>query len=283
MPKLDDALVAAAAEGVADDPDEPKAYEDATPQDLRDARRPLPPTELDAKAGLKDFDLRGDSQKLFQDVARVYDLNCIFDPDYQPIQPFRFQMSGVNYRDALHALEASTASFIVPLSNKLFLVARDTQQKRNDLEPHVAVAVTVPDAMAPQDFNAIVTAVQQTFAVEKVAFDTANNTVILKGAISKIVPARAMYEDLLYPKAQVGIELRFLEVSRNDLITYGVDFPTSFSIQPINPLMLLNNGGLPFVFPQMFGLNLFSAAIVAKMSDSSGRVLLEAQMRALDG
>ena len=134
---------------------------------------------------------------------------------------------------ALHALETATASFIVPLTSKIFLVARDTPQKRTEVEPHVAVSIQVPETLTPQDFNAMVTAVQQTFAVEKVAFDTANNTVILKGAISKIVPARAMFEDLLFPEAQVMVEVRFVEVSRNDLLTYGVDFRATFKIDPL--------------------------------------------------
>ena len=86
-------------------------------------------------------------------------------------------MTGVDYRVALHSLEAATSSFIVPLTGKLFLVVRDTPQKRTELEPHVAVEVHVPETITTQDFTAMVTAVQQTFAVEKVAFDTANSTV----------------------------------------------------------------------------------------------------------
>ena len=217
--------------------EDPPAFEKATAQDLLDARRPLPPTELAADADSKNFDLRGDARKLFEDVARAFGLDCMFDGDYQPVPPFRFQMNEVDYRTALHALERATSSFIVPLTSKLFLVVRDTPQKRTEVEPYVAVAVHVPETLTPQDFNAMVTAVQQTFAVEKVAFDSANSTVILKGAISKIVPARAMFEDLMYPRAQVMVEVRFVEVSRNDLLTYGVDitgdfpFPSSHSIR----------------------------------------------------
>lgn len=281
MPALDASAAAAALE--RDDDETPAAWEEATPRDRQDARRPMPPTELAAQPLIKDFDLRADSRKLFEDVAHAYGLDCIFDSDYQPVGPFRFKLTGVDYRDALHALEAATASFIVPLTDKLFLVARDTPQKRTQIEPYVAVAITVPDVLNPQDFNAIVTAVQQTFAIEKVAFDTANNTAILKGAISKIVPARAMFEDLLYPKAQVGIEMRFLEVSRNDLLTYGVDLQTAFSITPINPTMLLNNGGLPMVFGNLFAMNIISTSLVAQMTKASGHVLLETETRGLDG
>jgi general secretion pathway protein D len=280
MPALD---IAAAQAALEDGDEEPPAWEPVTPQDRADARRPMPPTELDAVPQKKDFDLRGDSRKLFEDVAHAYGLDCIFDGDYQPIPPFRFQITDVDYREALHALEAATASFVVPLTGKLFLVARDTQQKRNEVEPYVAVSLQIPESLTAQDFNAMVTAVQQTFAVEKVAFDTSNNTVILKGAISKIVPARAMFEDLMYPKAQVGIEVKFLELSRNDMLTYGVDLQTAFSITPLNPVMFLSRGATPLVFGNMFGMNIISAALVAKMTQSTGKVLLQAETRSVDG
>jgi general secretion pathway protein D len=172
---------------------------------------------------------------------------------------------------------------VVPLTSKRFLVARDSPQKRAELEPHVAVTVQVPEALSTQDFNAMVTAVQQTFAVEKIAFDTANNTVILKGFISKIIPARAMFEDLLFPKAQVMVEMRFVEVSRNDLLTYGVEMKPTFAINPVNAVQLLSGGVLPWTIGQMFGVSILNASVVARMAETSGKVLLEAQARALDG
>jgi general secretion pathway protein D len=259
---------------------EQRAYEPATPKDVRDARQPLPPVELAASTEKRDFDLRGDARQLFEGVARAYGLECIFDPDYQPVAPFRFQMTGVDYREALHGLEAATSSFVIPITRKRFMVARDTPQKRSELEPHVAVSVHVPETLNTQDFNAMVTAVQQTFAVEKIAFDTANSTVILKGFISKIIPARAMFEDLMFPKAQVLIEMRFVEVSRNDLLTYGVTLPNTFPIEAFNPVQLLSG---PWAVAQMFGISIMNASLVAKMSENQGRVLLESQTRGLDG
>ena len=70
---------------------------------------------------------------------------------------------------------------------------------------------------------------QQAFAIEKVAFDTQNNSVILRDRISKVFPARLMFEDLYSPRAQVSIEIKFLEISRNDAITYGIDLANTFS------------------------------------------------------
>jgi general secretion pathway protein D len=264
---------------------------EATAKDRADARKPLPPAELAAAPGTYNFNLRGDSRKLFEDVAHKLGLDCVFDSDYQPVGPIRFQLEQVDYRDALHGLEAATASFIVPLTGKLFLVARDTPQKRAELEPSVAVAVPLPEATNPQDFAGMITGVQQSMAIEKVAWDTQNNTVILRGAISKVLPARAMLAQLLHPRAQVMVDLEVIEVSRNDMVTYGVNFPNTFTLNflttwmnntfsiPKNISGILRFGG----GKTLMGLGIMNASLVAQMSQSSGKILLSQQLRSLDG
>lgn len=266
---------------------------EATAQDLKDARRPLPPTELSADGEIRDFKLRGDSEKLFQDVSHAYGLDCVFDGDYQPVPNLRFEMDGVNYRDALHGLEAATGSFIVPLTSRLFLVAKDTPQKRNAVEPTAAIAIPLSDPVLPADFNSMVTAVQQALALEKVSFDTQTNTVIIRDKVSKLLPARALLEDLLHPKAQLMVDMRFLQVSRNDMITWGVQFPDLFSLTPLTTWMnnlasqslsqgiagLLTFGG----GKTLIGIGIMNAEAVAQMSKADSSVLVDTQIRGLNG
>jgi general secretion pathway protein D len=259
-------------------------------RDLAEARQALPPPELNGAPETRDFDLRGDSQKLFEDVAHAFGLDCVFDGDYQPVKAFRFQLQGVDYREALHDLEAATNSFIVPLSGKLFLVAKDTPQKRQDVEPAVAVEVRLPEATNQQDFNAMITAVQQAMAIEKASWDAQQNIVIFRDRISKVLTARALLEELVRPRAQVMVDLEFLEVTRNDMITYGVDFPTSFSLVPLTTFMnnsptltglagLLRFGG----GKTLMGIGIINPSLVAKMSESASKLLLKTEIRSLDG
>jgi general secretion pathway protein D len=264
------------------DPDaEPaETFDPPTDQDRVDARRPLPPSALAAQPGTRDFDLKGDSKKLFEEVAHAFGLDCVFDSDYQMTPSIHFEMSGVDYREVLHGLEAATGSFIVPLSDRIFMVVKDSPQKRAEREPNVAVAVRLSEVGTQQDFTAMMTAVQQTFAIERIGFDTQTNTLFLRGPISKIRLARAMFEDLLYPRAQVTLDVKFLEVSRNDAITYGVQFPTSFSMFTLPT----NLAGLTLRSSAIYlGLQVLSASLVAQMSNSTGRTLLDAQLRSVDG
>jgi len=291
-----EAKVQPKASGAEDAAREPQAgpfehqFEFPTPRDLSDARKPLPPMELHAQPGTQDLDLRGDAKTLFERVAKAYGLDCVFDDDFQGGAPFRFALNHVDYRDALHGLEAATNSFLVPLAPKLFLVAKDTPQKRQEREPTAAIELRLPESTSQQDFNSVITAVQQAFAIEKVAFDTQNNTVILRDRVSKVIPARLMFEDLMYPRAQVIVEMEFLEVSRNDVVTYGVSFPNDFPMLflttwlnnavsiPTNINGLLAFGG----GKTLMGIGIMNASLVAQMTSSSGKLLLMTQIQSVD-
>jgi hypothetical protein len=275
--------------------DEPNAEPAATPEalpapplplatndDRVEARKLLPPVELQAQSGRQDFDLHGDPKALFEKVAKSFGLDCLFDDDYQAGASFRFQMADSDYRDALHGLEAATGSFLVPLSTRVFLVVKDTPQKRTDREPAAAIELHLPEASNPQDFNSIVTAVQQAFGIEKVAFDTQNNSVILRDRVSKVIPARLMFEDLTSPRAQLTIEVKFLEVSRNDAITYGVNLANTFSAVPLQQLFTFANLAHSMTSSSLMGINILSSSLVATMSQSSGKLLLDAELRSVD-
>jgi len=266
-------------------------FEPPTAEELAEARKLLPPTQLAAQTGVRDLDFSGDYKALFQQVAHAYGLDCIFDSDYQSAGTLRFRLKSVEYRDALHGLEAATGSFIVPISDTLFLVAKDTPQKRTEVEPTATIGVHIPETVVQQDFNEIIRDVQQAMAIEKVSWDTSSNTVVMRDRISKIVPARALLEQLLHPRAQVAVELQLMEVSRNDMITYGIDFPNTFTLSPLTTAfnnvpsipstiqgLLAFGGG-----KTLMGIGIINAALVAQMSQSKSKTLLETVIRSVSG
>ncbi len=272
---------------------EPPPVPEATPQDIASSRRALPPMELkpDPADVVRDFDLTGDSKKLFEDFAKIYGFDAVFDGDYEPSKPIHFRLHDANYRDAFHALEAATNSFIVPLTPKMFLVATDSTQKRTEVEPTVAVAIRLPEVASQQDFNGMITAVQQALALQKVSFDTQNNTVIIRDHLSKVLPAEALFRDLLYPRAQVMIDMEIIELSNSNTMTYGVQFPTMFSLTPLtnwfnNPVNVPQNiiGLLKFGGGKTaFGIGVMMPDFEAQLSRSDARVLLNASLRSVNG
>jgi type II secretory pathway component HofQ len=265
-------------------------FEKPSAEDLAAANEPLPPTQLDAEKGIHDLDFTGDFKKLFTSVAHVYGLDCIFDSDYQPGTAFRFHLKGVDYRDALHGLEAATGSFVVPITGKIFLVAKDTTQKRTEVEPTVTMAVHFPDIFTQQELEQVVQAVRQAMALEKVGVDASAYTIVMRDRISKVVYARALFDELMHPKAQVEIDMKFIEVSVDDSVTYGINFPSIFSLKALTNIVSntitapVGSTVLGFNWAQtLISLGIAAPSLVAQLSRSSANLLLVTQLRANSG
>lgn len=289
---------AAAAAQPTDSPEPPPASPQETPtvpqeasaQDKWDAVRKSPP-QLKPDDGTGDIDIRGDSRQLWEQLAKLFGLEAVFDPDYQPLPPSRFRLKDVNFDVAFRGLQAATGTFVFPLTSTVFMVAKDTPQKRTELQPRVAISIPLPDSFSPQDFAQAVTAVQQSVGIEKISFDSQAKIVIIRDTPAKAAAARALFRTLMRPPAQVMVQLKLIEVTRNDLLTYGIDFPNMFSLSALtnwfnNQLSpptgisgLLTFGG----GKTLMGLGILNAALVAQMSKSTTSNLLDSELRTTDG
>lgn len=270
-------------------------FDNLTAKDLASEKTPRPPVELQASPGRKDFDLHGDAKSLWGQVTHAFGLDCVFDGDYEAGRPLRFELANVDYRDALHGLEAATGSFLVPVSRRLVLVVKDTEQKRRDVEPTETAVIRVPQATTTQELQEIATAVRQLFNLEHLAFDTQQNQVVLRARDSLVEPARRLFEELLHHRPQVNIEVRLVEVDLSNSLAYGLDLtPTipllylgSFWNSPLSALasavptgagLLTFGGGM-----SMFGFAIGTATAMATETDSTTRTLVRSDVRAVAG
>ncbi len=262
-----------------------------TEADLAEARRLQPPPELKASPGRKTLDLEGDAKAIFEQTARAYELDVVFDGDYEAGPVLRVRIENADYREALHQLEAATGSFVVVLAERLFLVAKDTPQKRAEVEPTVAVTIPIPHPVSVQEAQELARAIQQAMEILKFGVDSQRRLVFMRDRISKVRPAQVLFEQLLHHKPQVAVELELLEVDRNLLLAYGLATPTEFPIFnfsriwnsvpsfPVNIARVVVFGGGRTVF----GIGLGDAELFANMSESSARTLLRAELHSVAG
>lgn len=205
-------------------------FDSMTEREMSQARELKGLPTLQARAGKQDFDLNADPRELFDKVAERFGLQTVFDGDY-PTGGARvaFKVDQVDYREALNDLQAATGSFLIPISSRLFMVAKDTQQKRNDLEQTMAIAVPVPQAVTTQELTELAQVIRQTANVEKIAWDTSQARIVMRDRVSRVLPAVALLQQLLAYRPEVMIDLEFVQVASSDLANYGFTVTNSFS------------------------------------------------------
>jgi general secretion pathway protein D len=259
--------------------------------DLEQARKPLPPATLNGAPGRQDFDLKGDSKTLWEQVAKAFRLGVVFDPAYQPIPTLRLQLTSADYRDALRSLEAATNSFLTPVSDRLIFVANDTPAKRTEYEGTAAVVVPFPETLSVQELQEIATGVRGTLDMTRLMVDTQLHLILVRDRATKVRLAEKMLQDLLRPRAQVAIEMDIMTTDQSSALSYGLSLQTSFSLvnfsNKANLLTSVPAGVMNFMTfgggASLLGFGVTNAELFANVSKSSASTLLHSENTALDG
>jgi general secretion pathway protein D len=249
-----------------------------TDAELREAEQAAPPPELRPAPGPRSFHLRGDARVLYEQVFQAYGLNVVFDSDFTAGPPLRFQLDQVEFRDALHALMSVTGTFVVPLHERVALVAKDTQQKRTELEPTMAELLPIPQTVTPEEANEVGRAVQQVLDIRRLTVDPARRQVLVRDTVSRVRLARALYEELARSRGEIMLDVDLVSVSRETMANLGLTLPTAVPVTAGSRGPANLGGG-----ETLFGIQVASAAFEADSLLSEARLLSRFQLRASDG
>ena len=285
---IEAAKFAPSGTSTAEEPFEPDALSD---EDLIEARRLGPPLRLEGQAGRRNFKLRGDARTICEQVLKAFGVEVVFDGDFQSSGTIRFELNDADFEEAVEALQAATGTFLIPVSERMAMVARDTQQKRQELEHNLAVAIPLPTPVTVQDAQELARSVQQLMEIQKLQIDNVRRIVLVRDRASKVIPAVALIEQMLRYRTEVMLEVEFLEMSEKASLNLGLQLPGRFPLVwlsriwnsqtsiPEGVLSLLTFGG----GKSFFGLGLADSQLFATMSRSSGRSLSKAELRSTEG
>jgi hypothetical protein len=262
-----------------------------TRADLEEVARLQPPPQLKPNSRRQDWALRAEPRQLFEQVAAAYGLKVIFDADYPPqARAADYHLSGAGWVEALRALENLTGSFVIPVHETLILVARDTIQKRNEVEPNVSMVVPFAEPITAQEVQEGARAVQSMFDMQKVAIDNVRRLVLFRDRYSRVKPAVELMAQLMRYRAEVVIEVELLAVARSSTLDYGLKLPTSFPLAWVGWLWG-NLASYPSGFLGFLGfgggktklaVGVADAQVYASLAQSNGTLLSRTELRGMN-
>jgi general secretion pathway protein D len=280
-----------AAESPGGDDAEP-AIDEASIVDVEQAGKLQGPPHLRAIGSVHEFDLRGDTKTLYNQVAQPYGIHVILDKDLDAGSTIHFVISDANFQEAMEALTLATHTFLFPLSANTIFVAQDTEPKRAEFEPTVEYTVPLLDAVDAKELTDAATAVKAALGnMRALAFDPITRTVVIRDRISKARAARSLLEALIQPKAQVSLEVEILTFDTDVNYHYGLSLPTAFQLADFGKIggQIAANSGLStvasFAFgggATLFGLGITDSTIFATYTHSYTKTLYDATVTAMD-
>jgi Flp pilus assembly secretin CpaC len=184
------------------------------------------PIELEPLAGTKNIHVQGDAQTVIRAVYRTYGIDVTFDSSYTSMQQLQFDLDKASYADATRVLAMMAHIFAVPVQPKVALIARDTQENRDELSPLVEETVYLP-GLTQDQMTELANVARNVFDVKQVTASSTGGYMLLRGDEQVLQQVNATYADMLDGGSEVLFDIDLYEIDTTKTRNIGATLPTS--------------------------------------------------------
>ena len=248
--------------------------------------QPSPGLTIDAGPLPDDLVFRDASnQVIIRALAQMAKVNVVFDPAFRPA-PLTFEVRNQTFTEALQSITASTQNFYRVTAPRTVTIIPDTPAKRREYEEDVIRTFYLSnlDPKETMDLLRIVIDARRIGGVQ------GTNAITITDTPERVDAAGRLISMIDKARPEVLIDVELLEVSRNRLAEYGLQFASPGSPPTgINGSADVNRAGLTLDdLKNLSGSQIFMSNVPALYyrllkDDSTGRVLANPQLRAQVG
>jgi general secretion pathway protein D len=247
-----------------------------------------------SKDHIPNLTMTNDSKIVFQTIAKLADLNVVFDPEFQG-KRIPFEARNLTLQEALDIAALQAKAFWKPLTGNIIFVASGDPAKRKEYEEEVVRVFYLTNITADKDLTEIVTAIRNMFtpALSKMNVITAQNAIVVRDTPDKVMLVGKLIGALDKAKAEVVVDVTIAEVNLDNQHTIGVSPSTSASLTFSPPssgtatttasVAVLALNALRHLSTADYNINLPSATVNALLSTNNTRILQNPEIRAVDG
>ncbi len=153
---------------------------------------------------------------LFETVAKYAGVNVVWDPEYQKPQQANYSvdLSNTTLDQALEYLSTLTKTFWKPISPNTIFITNDNVTKRRDHEDMMVKTFYLKNLTTPQELQEVATILRAVTDIRRVFTVNAQNIIIVRGEIDRVMLAEKLLLDLDKPKGEVVIDVIVMEANR---------------------------------------------------------------------
>jgi general secretion pathway protein D len=160
----------------------------------------------------------GSLQKIFESLGRIVGVNILFDEGFRD-KKTDVVLTGVTFQEALDRLTFVNRLFYKVLDQNTIIVVPESRQKRVAYDEVLLRVFYVQNA----EINDTVNLVKTLAKVTTVAGNPSLGAITVLGTVDQIAMAERIIEANDKARGEVVVEVKILEVSRNNLKRWGID------------------------------------------------------------
>ncbi len=232
------------------------ALDPAQAKEILSGPQLAPEVHLEHLPGTQNFNLRGNTQAAYEEIARRFGVEVAFDVDLRS-RPVRLEANDLDFPTVMRLLGEETRTFWRPLTKRLFFVADDSTQKRKEYDVSIVRTVLFSASETKEQMTEISHLVRDVAGISRSQLDTQSRTLTMRASPQAIAVASGVIEDLEQPVSELVLEIEILEMDRTYARQLGVTPPQTAKIYsiPSNAVSEAESGlsGLVAVLQQIFG------------------------------
>jgi general secretion pathway protein D len=219
------------------------------------------------------------NQDVIRAIAQVAKVNIIFDPAFRPA-PISIDLRDQTFDQALRSITASSQSFFRVTGPRIITIVPDTPAKRREYEEEVVRTFFLSNA----DLKETMDLLRIVIDARAIGSTAATNALVIHDTPDRIAAAARLIDVIDKARPEVLIDVELLEVSRQKLQEYGLQFASPGS-PGINGVADVNRTNLTLADLKNLSDNqIFMTAVPGiyyrlLKSDQASRVLANPQLR----
>ena len=225
------------------------------------------------------------NQVIIRALATFANVNVLFDPAFRPMN-ITFEGRNQTFAEALQSITASTQNFYRVTAPRTVTIIPDTPAKRREYEEDIVRTFYLSNADGKETADLLRIVID----ARRIGVMQGTNAITITDTAERVAAAGRLISIIDKARPEVLIDVELLEVSRNRLAEYGLQFaspgnpPTGINgIADINKAGLTVNDLKNLTGAQILMSNVPALYYRLLKDDSTGRVLANPQLRAQVG
>jgi general secretion pathway protein D len=186
------------------------------------------PLQLKPTATNRDFHLRGNTQDVLRQVADAYGIRASFDDSVER-KELRFDLEGVDYKQAMAIAMKMTHVFAVPIDETSVLIAKDDSTNRLRLERLMEETIFVP-GLTTEQIQELGNVLHTVFGIKDAIVQASLQTIVVRAPADVLGPMNRTIQDLIDGGGEVMLEVKLYEVDTTRMRNIGATIPTQAGI-----------------------------------------------------
>lgn len=187
------------------------------------------PIEFAPATDTHSVHLRGDPQTVIRGVYGAFGINVSFDASVTSGAQLKLDLDNVTFDDATRILADMAHIIAVPVQPKLALIAKDTQENRDNLMPQIEETIYLPGLTADQ-MTELANVARNIFDIKQVTTSASSGFMLVRGDERVLRQLNAIYADMLNAGSEVLFDVTLYEIDSTMMHNIGATLPSSAGV-----------------------------------------------------